>query len=124
MIDMIYNWLKTYPGLFYIQRERVDEAISGSGLFFRGMSVVDRKWDLLGNPRCRKKLSFRLRHYDEPAQNPVFFMMLGAWMEETAPTFGLDQTVILKDAHCVRDSDLGLSLWEADLEIIYTEEDL
>lgn len=124
MIDTIFNWLKTYPGLSLMQRDRVDEALGGSGLFFRGVTVVDRKWDLLGNLKSRKRLSFRIRRYGEPADSAVFFMMLGAWVEETAPTLGLDQTVSLQNAHCVRDSDLGLALWEADLEITYTEEDL
>ena len=124
MIDIIFTWLKTYPGLGYLQRDQVDEAIGGSGLFFRGMTVVDRKFDLLGASRCRKKLSFRIRYFDEPAACAVFFLMLGAWVEDTAPILGMDQSVCLRDARCVRDENLGLALWEADLEIIYTEEDL
>ena len=122
MIDTIFNWLKNYPGLAYLQRDRIDEAVGGSGLFFRGVTVADRKWDLLGCLRCRKGLSFRIRRYGDPADSAVFFLMLGAWVEETAPILGENQTVSLENAHCVRDSDLGLALWEADLKITYTED--
>ena len=124
MIDIIYKWLKGYSGLTYIQRDRVDERRSGSGLFFRGVTLVSQKPDLLGNLRRRKKLSFRIRRYAEPTDCAVFFLMLGQWVEETAPTLGMDQVVCLSGAHLVRDSDLGLALWEADLDITYTEEEL
>ena len=124
MIDMIYNWLRGYPGLNYIQRDRVDEKNSGSGLFFRGVTLVGHKADLMGNLRCRKRLSFRIRRFTEPADGALFFLMLGQWAEETAPTLGMDQVVSLHSAHMVRDQELGLSLWEADLDITYTEEEL
>lgn len=124
MSDTIYNWLKTFPGLELLQREQVEEVPGGCGLHFCGVTVKDRSRDLLGNLRCRKQLRFRLRRFGERVESGVFFLLLGAWVEENTPILGICQTACLKDARCIRDEDLGLSLWEADLEITYTEDSL
>ena len=60
----------------------------------------------------------------EKSKSAAFFLALGDWVRRQPPFFGLDQTVCLRDAHCVRDDGLGLALWEADLEITFTEEDV
>ena len=122
MSDIIYNWLKGFPGLELLQREQADPVPGGCGMHLRGVRVTGRSYDLLGGVRCRRTLSFRLRRFGERVESGVFFLLLGAWVEENAPILGLEQAVSLKDARCVEDTDLGLSLWEADLEITYTED--
>ena len=124
MNDTIFNWLRTFPGLQLLQRQQVDAVPGGCGLFFRGVTVSDRKTDLLGAVHCRKQLHYRIARYGDTAESPVFFLLLGAWVEETAPTLGLDQVIALQNAHCAYDADTGLALWEADLYITYTEEGL
>ena len=124
MNDIIFNWLKTFPGLELLQRQQVDAVPGGSGLFFRGIAVKDRKWDLLGGLRCRKELRFRISRYGGREESALFFLMLAAWAEENAPHLGDDQVLALEEARCVRDSDQGLSLWESELTITYTEEAL
>ena len=65
---------------------------------------------------------FQKEALDLLLESPVFFILLGAWVEDSAPTFGQDQTVSLEKARCVRDTGQGLSLWEAELEITYWED--
>ena len=57
-------------------------------------------------------------------ESALFFLMLAAWAEENAPHLGGDQVLALEEARCVRDTDQGLSLWESELTITYTEEAL
>lgn len=121
MNDTILNWLRTFPGLELLQRQQVDAVPGGSGLFFRGVTVKEQKTDLLGGISCRKQLHFRLNRYGDPGESPVFFLLLGAWIQETAPTLGTQQSLTLENARCVRDTGTGLALWEADLYITYWE---
>lgn len=114
MNDMIYNWLKGFPGLELLQKEQADEVSGGCGLFFRGVTATDRKHDLLGSPQSRKTWHFRLQRFGERAESAVFFLLLGAWAEENPPASG---RAYLKNARCTRDEDLGLALWQADLEV-------
>ena len=136
MTDLIYSWLRGYPGLELLQRQQVDAVPGGAGLFFRGVTVKERSHDLLGSLRCRKTLSFRLCRYDIPVENLIFFLMLTAWVETNGSALGQeataalkstgsvisDATAALKNTRCVRDNGQGLTLWEGDLEITYTEE--
>lgn len=122
MTDKIYEWLKGFPGLELLQRQQTDPVPGGCGLYLRGITGDNCSYDLLGGIHCRKTLRFRLSRYGDPLESPVFFILLGAWVEDSAPTFGLDQTVFLEKARCVRDTGQGLSLWEAELEITYWED--
>lgn len=118
MNDIIYNWLKGFPGLELLQRQQVDAVPGGCGLFFRGVTASDSQPNLLGKTQSRKKYHFRLCRYGDRTESAVFFLMLGAWVEDNGQ---LDHTAELKNAHCVRDTDSGLTLWEADLEITCRE---
>lgn len=121
MNDTIFNWLRGFPGLELLQRQQVDAVNGGCGLFFRGVTVKDQKTDLLGGISCRKQLHYRLNRYGDPTDSPVFFLLLEAWVQETAPILGAEQTLALQNARCVRDTGTGLALWEADLYITYWE---
>lgn len=114
MNDKIYNWLKEFPGLELLQRQQVDAVPGGCGLFFRGSTVKDRRQNLLGQTQVQKTLHFRLNRYGQTQESAVFFLLLGAWVEQ-------DGTATLKNARCVRDEG-GLALWEADLEITRWED--
>ena len=115
MNEQIYNWLKEFPGLELLQRQQVDAVPEGCGLFFRGVTVTDRSHDLLGNPHGKKTYAFRLYRYGDPVDSPVFFLLLGHWVDDTQ-TLGVSATAALKNARCIRDNG-GLALWEADLDI-------
>lgn len=115
MNDIIYNWLKGFPGLELLQTEQADEVSGGCGLFFRGVTEKSRKHDLLGSPQSRKTWRYRLQRFGQRAESAVFFLLLGAWAEENPPASGI--TASLKNARCTRDEDLGLALWQADLEV-------
>lgn len=122
MNDIIFNWLKGYPGLELLQRQQVDAVAGGCGLFFRGVTASDSQQNLLGKTQSRKKYHFRLCRYGHRTESAVFFLMLGAWVESNAQLLGSDHTAALKNTHCVRDTDSGLTLWEADLEVSCWEE--
>ena len=124
MIYYIHNWLKNYDGLRDLRVGRVEDNLGGSGMFYRGETLLERHRDLMGKELCRKRMTFRIIRREEPAKAAEFFWQLGQWLRSSAPPLGLDQTVCLRDAHCVRDDGLGLALWEADLEITFTEEEL
>lgn len=122
MNDIIYNWLRTFPGLELLQRQQVDAVPGGCGLYFRGVTVEDTARNLLGVTQKLKTLHFRLNRYGDRTESPIFFLMLGAWVEVNTPNLGADQAAALKNSRCVRDTDSGLTLWEADLEVTYWEE--
>ena len=121
MNDIIYNWLKGFPGLQLLQRQQVDAVPGGCGLFYRGARELERSRDLLGGMHRRKLLRFRIHRYGEPLESAVFFTMLASWVETSSPSLGFDAPAALKDARCVRDQG-GLALWEADLEITCWED--
>ena len=118
MNNNIYNRLKAYPGLELLQKQQVDAVPGGCGLFFRGVTEKTRRYDLLGGIQCLKRYAFRLCRYGDGGDNPVFFLMLAAWIERGAPA---EWSVSLENARCVRE-DQGLSLWEADLLVSCWEE--
>ena len=120
MSDIIFNWLRGFPGLELLQRQQVEALPGGSGLYYRGCKVLSSSRDLVGNLRCRKLQRFRICRYGQGLENALFFTMLSAWVETNAPALGFDQTASLENAHCVRD-DGALALWEADLELTYWE---
>jgi hypothetical protein len=121
MNDIIFNWLKGFPGMAMLQRQQVEAVPGGCGLFFRGITVKERTSDLLGGVRCRKQLHFRLNRYGDPLESAVFFLLLANWVAESAPALGAEQTSTLENARCIRDTGGDLALWEADLEITYWE---
>ena len=132
MNDIIYNWLKGFPGLELLQRQQVDAVPGGCGLFFRGVTASDSQPNLLGKTQSRKKYHFRLCRYGDRTESAVFFLLLGAWVEDNGQldhtaaltdtaSLGTDNTAALKNQRCVRDTDSGLTLWEADLEITCRE---
>jgi hypothetical protein len=120
MNDKIYNWLKEFPGLELLQRQQVDAVPGGCGLFFRGSTVKDRRQNLLGQTQVQKTLHFRLNRYGQTQESAVFFLLLGAWVEDEH-ALGESATAACKNARCVRDEG-GLALWEADLEITCWED--
>lgn len=120
MIEEIYNWLRMHPGLVDLRLDRVEP--DGCGLFYRGETVLERHRDLLGGVCERKRVIFRIRRYGERDTSAVFFEDLAWWVTRPPHVLGGDQTVCLRDAHCVKDDDLGLALWEADLEITFLED--
>ena len=118
MNDMIYNWLKDYPGLELLQWQQVDAVPGGCGLFFRGVTVEEDNRDLLGSVLYKKTLHFRLFRYGQPEESAVFFLMMETWLE-TEPPMGT--VAALKNTRCIRDVGQGLALWEAELDITYWE---
>ncbi len=135
MNDIIFNWLKGYPGLELLQRQQVDAVPGGCGLYFRGVTVEDSRCNLLGATQKRKTLHFRLNRYGDRVESPIFFLMLEQWVQTNAQQLGsdhtaasntqyqgTDHTAALKNSRCVRDTDSGLTLWEADLEVSHWEE--
>lgn len=112
MSDIIYNWLKGYPGLELLQRQQVDAVPGGCGLFYRG--ATDSGRNLLG--QTKKTFHFRLNRYGQPEESAVFFLLLEAWVEANTQNLGSVQTAACKNARCVHDEG-GLALWEADLEV-------
>ena len=120
MNELIYYWLKGYPGLELLQRQQVDPVPGGCGLFFRGVTVKDRQQNLLGQGAGWKTLHFRLARYGDRADSPPFLMTLEAWARQNAAA----GTAARKNPRCVRDTDSGLCLWEAELEVTYWEENV
>ena len=122
MNDIIFNWLRGYPGMELLQRQQVDAVPGGCGLFFRGVTAQDGQRNLLGQTQKRKTLHFRLNRYGDRVDSPAFFMMLEVWLQTNIHSLGPDYAATLKNSRCVRDNDSGLCLWEAELEIICREE--
>lgn len=121
MNDIIYNWLKAFPGLELLQRQQVDAVPGGCGLYYRGCKHLSHSRDLEGAFHCQKQLRFRICRYGQALESALFFTMLGAWVETSSPSLGLDAPASLENARCVRDEG-SLALWEADLEITYWED--
>ena len=122
MINTIYKRLKTYPGLELLQTQQVDAVPGGSGLFFRGVTEKARRYDLLGGIQCQNRYLLRLSRYDDGGDSPIFFLLLGAWIQANQQSLGASTTAALENARCVRASEQGIPLWEADLEVTCWEE--
>ena len=101
MNDIIFNWLKGYPGMELLQWQQVEAVDGGCGLFFRGSTVREAQKDLLGRAKIRKTLHFRICRYGSSGDNLVFFTMLGPWVELQGASLGADAAAAQNGTACL-----------------------
>jgi len=95
-LEMLTNWLKTYPGWEgTLAVDVTDYVPGGSGIYPKGLQELSRREDVLGNLEIRYRWSFTLHRVaaKKPQDNARWLMALQQWvalqsLQGKTPVFG------------------------------------
>lgn len=95
MLDVMKNWLQTFPGWEEtLQFDYADAVPGNAGLYPKGITELSRREDVLGNVKTRYSCAFTLRRAAGQGQeNAQWLLDFQNWVAEQdrlglAPKFG------------------------------------
>ena len=126
-LNLLTNWLLSCPVWQgdAPQVDHTDAQMNSCGLFPLGLEVLSRQENLLGQVRCRCRLSFALRKNCAVGQAAAAWLIdLQNWVLEnshSAPKFGADQSVRAEKGTLTKLTATGTGLYEVRIAFEFTK---
>lgn len=130
MLEIVVNWLQTYPGWEGIQVDYLDAVPGNSGLYPRGITEIFSREDVLGNKTVRYRCAFLLRKAAAAGEdNGQWLLDFQQWVAVQnamglTPKFGDEpktETIRAFDGRLDSHAQVGSALYTAQLTVEFTK---
>ena len=124
-LNLVQAWVKSFPGWEGELSTDCTKCVPGScGLFPVGISLTDRREDVLGNVRCRYKNSFLLRRRALKGEKAAGWIMeFSAWAQVSEPpAMGENTQVTVEKGKLLSTHPDGTATYEIAVHFAYEKE--
>jgi len=122
MLQIIFTWLRGYPGLEALEGEALSGTPGSAGLFCKGLTLLSRKTDILGRESRRQRLQLELQRHCTGNAGPQWLLDFTHWAEATAPALGKESHFTCGKGQLIRADSEGVSRYSLQLTFEFTQE--
>lgn len=131
MFDFVLQWAAGFPGFagMEVLADTLPWRAGCVGLFSKGLSVKERREDVLGCVTCRRRLTVtaavclsKTPGVSAP-ENAALMEAFALWAEENAPALGRNQRFTAQHGQLKAADELGLARYETELSWEFDDSD-